>query len=113
MVFYDDMQDVATELLTEFNQGAMVYLEATPAANEWESDTYTETPFNGVATGVEQRYVSDLVSSSDIKITAAVFGVTPTSSGRIKIDGTERQIVQVQQIPAAGTPVSWIIFVKG
>ena len=112
--FYDEMQATATELLTEFNQGVIQYIPLTLPANEWENPTAgTPITLEAVARGPSQQYLSDLITTSDIQITASVFGQTPTQSGKITIDGVEKQIIKVQQKPAAGTPVCWMIWVKG
>ena len=83
-------------------------------ANDWDPKTEgTPIPLDAVAFGVSAKYVSDLISQSDIEVTAAVFSEIPTIDGIISTDGINRQIVKVAQIPAAGTPVIWQIFVKG
>lgn len=133
--FYGDMQGVATELLTQFNQGTMTYKSSTPAT-PFEPAVDTVVPFKGTATGVAFKYRNDLVTASDIEITAAVFKnpawddlvvwddaalwnddgvylVEPQLNSTITIDGKERQIIQVRKIPASGTPILFKIFVKG
>ena len=114
--FYSEMQDLATELLTEFNQGVIKYIEAGATSGDPFTPTQgapTEYTLNAVAKGVEFKYVKEgYISASDIQITAAVFGTEPSQSGVIDIDGREKQIIAVQQIPAAGIPVAWAIFVK-
>lgn len=114
MSFYDEMQDVATELLQEFKQGVIVYRGPTQGAQPWEPVTYTDTPVSGgTVSGVSQQYTNDLTTTSDLHAILPVFGVTPTNSGRLIIDGTERQIIRVMPSPAAGTVVCWHVFVKG
>lgn len=112
--FYDNMQGVATELLTEFNQGSMSYNYITGGTSPFDGPaTATAVPFKGTATGVAFKYRNDLVTASDIEITAAVFDPAPLPNGTVTIDGTERQILSVMAIPAAGTPSIYKIFVKG
>lgn len=114
MSFYDEMQDVATELLTEFKQGTIVYRAQAAGAQPWDPVTYTDTPvIGGTVKGVSQRYVTDLVTTSDLHAILPVFGATPTNAGRLIIDGVERQIISVMPSPAAGTVVCWHVFVKG
>ena len=112
--FYNEMQGTASELLSEFNQGVIQYIPTTAPANDWE-DAVDGTPvtLDAVALGPSQKYLSDLITVSDIEITASVFGQTPSNSGRITIDGDEKQIIAVKQIPAAGAPVCWKIWCKG
>lgn len=114
MSFYDEMQSVATELLTEFKQGTIVYRAPTAGAQPWEPVAYSDTPVSGgTVKGVSQRYVTDLVTTSDLHAILPVFGVAPTNAGRLIIDGVERQIISVMPSPAAGTVVCWHVFVKG
>lgn len=110
--FYDNMQGVATELLTKFNQGTMTYKAGggTPFDPPAASDP---VPFKGTATGVAFKYRNDLVTASDIEVTAAVFEPAPLPNGTVTIDGKERQILSIMAIPAAGTPSIYKIFVKG
>ena len=114
MSFYDEMQDVATELLQEFKQGTIVYRAPTAGAQPWEPVTYTDTSVSGgTVSGVSQHYVTDLVTTSDLHAILPVFGTAPTNTGRLVIDGVERQIIRVMPSPAAGTVVCWHVFVKG
>lgn len=112
--FYAEMQDIASGIMSEFKQGAITYAPATPAVDEWDDPVIgTPVTLDAVATGPSKEYLSDLITTSDIEITASVFGQNPEISGIVSIDGTEKEIIAVQQIPAAGTPVAWKIWVKG
>lgn len=112
--FYSDMQSTATELLSEFNQGVVQYIPPGTAVNDWETAVPgTPVTLEAVARGPSQKYLSELIAMSDIELTVSVFGQNPTSRGKITIDGIEKQIIAVQQIPAAGTPVCWKIWCKG
>ena len=116
MNFYDEMLDDMNEISTddEFNQGPFIYRSETPGANPWDAVTYTDISVpGGFVGGVSQRYVTDLVTTSDLHAILPVFGVTPTNAGRLVIDGIERQIISVMPSPAAGTVVCWHVFVKG
>ncbi len=112
--FYGDMKNVATDLLTEFKQGSMSYNYITGGTSPFDGPaTATAVPFLGVARGVSKRYLTDLITAADIEITAAVFVPAPKINGTVTIDGTERQIISVMQVPAAGTPSIYKLFVKG
>ena len=110
--FYTDMQGVASELLKEFQQGVITY---TPTvSSDWESPVAgTPIPLDATANGVDKQFLSDLITTSDIDVTTAVFGQDPTIEGKVSIDGVAKEIISVRQIPAAGIPVAWKIFVKG
>ena len=113
--FYQRMQGVSSKRLNQFNQGTINYIDG-PATGP----AYNLTPglpvthaLDAVARGVEFKYIKEgYISASDIQVTAAVFDVEPTLKGKASIDGKEKQIIAIQQIPAAGLPVSWLIFCK-
>lgn len=112
--FYQEMQDTATELLTEFNQGAVQFIPMVGGVNDWDAKT-EGAPISISATvkGASSQYWSDLITQSDLEVTAAVFSQTPTIDGLISIDGSKKQIIKIEPIPAAGTTAAWRIFVKG
>ena len=112
--FYPRMTATASKLLAKFKQGAIEYVPLVAGATEYDPMIEgTPIPLDATASGVAKEYVDDLVSASDTMITAAVFGGTPNMQGRITIDGEAREIIRIKQIPAAGDPVAWMIFVKG
>lgn len=135
MTVYSRMQKTASRLLKKYAQGNIVYLAPAAAANPWEPSTgYTAYPINAVASGVSQKYLNNLITTSDIEITCAVssagwedsmvwldnltwsdegVALEFSNSGRISIDGLEKQVLMVRKIPAAGTPVCYKIFAKG
>lgn len=114
--FYEDMQATASELLKEFNQGSIEYiqLEQQAGANPWDPvvSNPVSYPVDATSMGVEQQYITDLITQSDIQLNVAVFDVAPNKDGIISIDGKEKQIIEIMKIPASGTTVSYKIFVK-
>lgn len=114
--FYDEMADVASELIKEFNQGAIKYIEPGEVTGPSFDPIYGEpTPYPVKATvrGVSQQYIQEgYISASDLQATVSVFNVAPSISGTLEIDGKEHQIIQVDAIPASGTTVAWRIFCK-
>lgn len=112
--FYEEMQAVGTELLTEFNQGVITYTPVTPDATGYGSPVEgAPVVLNATAIGVSQKYLSETITSSDIEVTMAVIDPAPTIDGFITIDGTRREIISVKPIPSAGTPSVYKVFVKG
>lgn len=112
--FYGRMTDTASRLLGKFKQGVIQYVPLVAGATEYDPMTEgAPITLDAVAMGVQSEYVDDLVSASDIQITSAVFGSFPNMQGRITIDGVAREIIRIKQIPAAGNPITWLIFVKG
>lgn len=111
------MQGTASKLLGKFNQGVVEYvqLEQQAGANPYDPVTSNPVsyPVNATATGVEVQYINDYVTASDTQLNVAVFDVVPNKDGLIKIDGVEKQIIDIRKIPASGLTVSYKIFVKG
>lgn len=110
MPFYDDMQKIATDLLTQFNQGKIVLLKGGkgvgPAYNPGEVPP-VEIPLAGVARGVLKKYVNGTtIVESDMQLTVAVSTVAPTMDDAIQIDGRRYKIVGIKPIPPAGTVVA-------
>ena len=114
--FYEGMQSTASRLLKKFNQGSIKYIVDGPSTGPDYNPVPgvpIEYPLDATANGVEQKYIKEgYIAASDIQVTVAVFGVEPTQEGRISIDGSEKQIIAVKKLPAAGVTVSWVIFVK-
>lgn len=118
MPFYDEMRDIATELLTEFQQGVIKYVGVVPG-NGPSYDPGQSTPAApitlpaSVARGVSFKYVSGgLAIASDLQVTVNVDVLTPDMSGYFTIDNVKYKIVQIINKPAAGTPVARVIIIR-
>lgn len=112
--FYGRMTETASRLMAKFKQGTIEYVPLVAGATKYDPMTEgTPILLDATAMGVAKEYVDDLVSASDIQVTSAVFSTTPDMKGRITIDGDSREIIRIKQLPAAGDPVAWLIFVKG
>lgn len=112
MTFYEEMQNVASEVLGEFKQGVIHYVELVPGSGPVDNpgpSTKVLHELDAVARGVSYKYVKDgLALSTDLTVTAAVLpGVTPSPKGFIRIDGTDYKIVQDIAAPAAGVRAVW------
>ncbi|QWY83164.1 head-to-tail joining protein [Rhizobium phage RHph_X2_24] len=117
MAFYDEMQTVASELLNEFKQGAIKYVQIVPGAgpiDEPGPSTEVVTDVDAVARGVSFKYVqSGLALASDLTVTIAYnAAVTPNMRDFIEIDGVRYKIIQDISTPAAGTRVVWKFIVR-
>lgn len=112
MAFYDEMQGVAAELLTEFAQGTVTLkrIVSTPGANEWDPPTETAQtwPLKAAVKRKHQRYENGvLIVETGDEVTFAVPSVAPSITDKLVIDGVERVISNLTPIPAAGTTVVW------
>lgn len=116
MTFYEDMQGVATELLTEFNQGALRLKRHTPGGGPPHNPgapTYVPYPVSGVVSGVSEEHLKDtLIKSTDLVAKIAVPDYEPRLQDRFEIDGSEINIVKVRRIPEAGTAVAFEVFLR-
>ena len=112
--FYTEMQAVASEMLAEFKQGTVTYTPQIAGANEWDPKTDgTPLPMDATVQGADAMYFSDLITQSDMQVTASVFDTTPVMDGYLTLDGTRKEIIKIMPIPAVGVVVAWRIFVKG
>ena len=102
--------------MAKFNQGVIRHWRAgtnTGTAFNPIEGAPTLTTINAVAKGVEQKYLADsYISASDIQVTSAVFGIEPTLSDKIEMNNKLHEIVSIKRIPASGSVIAWLIFVK-
>jgi hypothetical protein len=117
MTFYDDMQAIATEVLTEFAQGVVKYVQIVPGNGPVDNpgpSTRNEFIIPATATGVQFKYVqTGLAVASDLQVIAPIDPrFTPDLKGSVEIDGKPFKIVAVQPIPPAGTPVVNVLILR-
>lgn len=123
--FYAEMADVATELLTEFKQGVVTLTRVTHGeadpATPWIPGGTTEQAYDLNATvaavTVDQanaQYIDGTtITNADVVVTCAVPPVVPTLTDTLSIDGKVRIIKKIVQVPAAGIPIVFKLFVQG
>lgn len=116
--FYKSMQGLATDLLTEFNQGSIEYVKLTKGDGPPDDPgppSEKKYPVKGAVRGVKFKYVDGThIIASDLQTTIAVDPrFQPDMTGFLMVDGKRFKIVSVQPIPPAGTVVAnRIIFRK-
>ncbi|MBX3490903.1 hypothetical protein [Parvibaculum sp.] len=124
MSFYDEMREVADELLgagSEFAQGTLALSVFTPGsgpAHNPGAGTYADialsgtvgTPFvdNSSATYED----GSAVQVNDLLVTCAVPPTLPKMTDKVKVDGVSHDIKQINELPAAGTAVALKIYVR-
>lgn len=122
--FYRDMQNIASELLSEFDQsrgtGAQsdgLWYIAQVKSGPPDAPILTPTPykFDGVARTVSRKYVdgTNIVQTDE----QAVFnirddGVKPAMGGTVLVDGARRTVVGLRQIPPSGVPVATVVIFR-
>lgn len=114
--FYLQMQNVAKDILTDFNQGVIQYVIETPGngpADNPGAPIPSTTPLtSAVARGVQFNFVAGDVLASDLQITFPGGIVEPQPEGYFTVDGMRHKIVEIKRIPAAGTPVAYTVIVR-
>lgn len=125
--FYDEMADMARELLALTGRGGLGqgtinlvrYVPGPPPAQPWDppSDPVRQdTTLKGAATGVSKEMIGAPVETggqvvaTDLSVIVAPWGGTYETGDVLEIDGAPVTILKIQNIPAAGT-VSAIRFV--
>jgi len=117
MTIYDDMQKVASDLLSEFDQTEIHLITVTPG-NGPEDDpgepTKTLTKLDAVSRGVSFKYVSNgFATASDLQVTFGVIeGLEPTEKDFIKLGETEHKIVKIFKKPPTGVTVAYTVIVN-
>lgn len=119
MTFYEDMQGIATDLLTEFQQGEILMIKSTPGIGKpWKPGAPTErtVTVQGAARGAKLSFspkslvqVGDLIVTIDVPSDPADY---PDMTDTLSIDGTRMKIVDITQKPAAGVPVVFTCLVR-
>lgn len=118
MSIYDEMRDVASDLMAEFKQGTVQYVALTPQPGATPDaplpPVQVPTTINATARPVSTKYVDGShIVRSDKQVTIPNDGkAVPDMSGSVRIDGTTHKIVEIMPRPAAGEPVVWIVVVR-
>lgn len=123
MAFYDQMQGLSTQLLTDFNQGVIELVQLTPGNGPPQNPgppTSVTTLLKGTASaafsvrGASKTYQDGTtVLAGDVKVISKVIaGIDPKPGDKIKLDGALYNIIQFNKIPETGTTVAWTFFVR-
>lgn len=125
MSFYDEMADVASEVLDEFKQGTVTLKRPgvpTPAVNSWDKPTpaaptsYTlkATVADAQSDKATRAYVDgETILGSDAVVTCAVPAVEPALTDVVEVNGIAKPIKKVIRIPASGTAVAFKLILEG
>jgi hypothetical protein len=115
---YGRMTATASRLMARFAQRSVVLKKTPrgPGPNDWTpgDPTTTEFPLDATVKGVSKQFVDGTtILSTDLEITAAVFGAEPDPADALLIDGKPVTVLQVMRLPAAGTVVAWKWIARG
>lgn len=115
--FYKDMQNLASGVIREFQQGTITYTRMIPGDgppdDPGEPREVTST-IPATVKGVQYRYIDGTnIVASDLQLTMpADLGFVPTIESFINVDGRRHRVVQVTAVPPAGTPVAYTVIFK-
>ena len=117
MSIYDELQIVASEILSEFKQGVVQLVKITPGSGPADSPgSPTETIYdlNAAVKGASYEYQKEgFCAAGDLEMTCAVVaGVTVTINDFIIIDGKRHKILSDISVPASGTRVAWKLLLR-
>lgn len=117
MSIYDDMRVIATDVLNEFKQGTVRYVQIAPAAGGTPDDpgqpVETYHTVTAVVRPVSTKYVDGShIVQSDRQMVMPNKGVTPTMAGFVDIDDDRFKIVEIMPRPSAGVPIVFVLIVR-
>ena len=118
MSVYDDAQEVAKEVLEEFNQGVIQLVSVTAATGGTADDpgdpTEATNDLDAVVAGVSYQFVQQglAVVSDKLVIAAVLDGVTIGPVDYIIVDGVRYKIVADVSTPGAGTRAVWKFIIR-
>ncbi len=110
---------------TEVAQGTITLTRTTSGESNPETPWIPGEPttvsytLNGIAEAVtvdqaNAKYIDGtVITTADLVISCAVFGVMPDMSDALTIDGVARTLKKIVHEPAAGVPVMHKLFVQG
>ena len=113
--FYQEMQDVATDVLTEFDQGVTLVQVTKGAGPSYDpgADSEVDVVIPGTASGVSKKYVNgDSILESDLQAVIAASVAVPTMNDKLKINSDTKKIISIKAVPAAGIPAVYVVIFR-
>lgn len=122
---YAKMQGTASRLMGRFAQGTVTLSRTVPGEPDpetpWIPGEPTATTYTLDATvaavTVDQanaKFIDGtVITTADLVVTCAVPPVKPEMTDSLLIDGDERAMKKIVQLPSAGVPVAYKLFVQG
>jgi len=116
MTFYSDMADMVNELLDDFGQ--TVTLRRTVAGT---FDATTETESGGstsdiTTTGIQKNYRQDQIDGTRVQHGDRLYILdddqVPVLSDKVKVGSVYWNIVDIQTVNPAGTPLAYFVQVR-
>jgi len=116
-MIYDEMRDLAKEILDEFKQGEIALIKVTPGTGPISDpgpSTETVIELSGAtARGVKTKYViNGLANASDLQVTMHTKGPMPEQRDHMSVDGIRFKIKEIVALPAAGIPSVYVCILE-
>jgi len=119
MDFYQEMQTIASDILSEFRQGVCTLTRTSAGyvspSEPWVRSDGVDTVYTLDATvkGISQQFVdATVIKATDLEVTASVFGVEPAAGDVLAIDGKAVTVLRTIRVPSAGTAVAYKFLVR-
>jgi len=113
MSFYSEVAELALEVLTEFGQTITVNRETSSSFDPVLGiDTTVSSSFTGKGAAFEYKATEidgTVVQAGDIQLYLNATSTAPLIDDRITIDSNVYEVMNVEQINPAGTPVLYIL----
>ncbi len=118
-VFYDEMAEVADELLSEFGQTATVGVPGAQTLNTTtgiKTPTYTNHTVTAAVFDYPQKLIDgSLIKVGDKRVLVSAVGITFSPAPLQKftdVNGLEYKVINARAVAPAGQSVLWILQVQ-
>lgn len=117
MTLYDDMQQIASDLFTEFDQPTIKLIQMTPGSGSaFDPGAATPTPQTlkgATARGVSSKYVRNgLAVATDLQVSFAGDNPAPKMTDFVDVNGDRLKIVNIVRKPASGVVIAWTVIAR-
>ena len=117
--FWLEMQDLATELLSEFQTGTtrLVRIARTPVSVDRPYDKDNGAPaytnLHSVVKPVDKKMVDNsLVFDRNSMVVCSHPGFDILGTDMVEVDGRQRKILKIRRMPDAGIAVVWFLAIE-
>lgn len=117
MSIYSELQKVAGDILTEFDQKNITLIQKTydsETPDEPSETSEVRYSLRGVGKGVSQYFEKNgFVANSDAVVTTSVLpNVSPSKDDCLEVNGVVFKILQFEPVPRVGVPCVWKFIVR-